>query len=186
MARHTKLVRGPAAGLVRTGAGSSGYKITAGSMGAAVMAPNPQADLPQGDTAFEPEAPVAVSDDAWAQTLAAREAAEGLASAPEERDDRFYREPPGAYERRGGLPAHQPRAPADLTGLPERFSLEIETKPDGWWVVRAPEVHVGLFIAHQDLLLAIADAPVALAAILRLDGLVPKEKRRKRGTRGNA
>ena len=77
--------------------------------------------------------------------------------------------------------ADQTRQPqADLSNLPDKFTFDIEHKPDGWWVVRSPQQHVGLFIAAPTLSAALADAPGALAQILRLDGTVPAKRRKTR------
>ena len=84
---------------------------------------------------------------------------------------------PGASHTAPIARAPAPRAPADLTGLPERFTLLVEQRPNGFWKVSAPDVHIGLFVAKQDLHEALAEAPGALAQIVRLDGVVTKAAR---------
>jgi hypothetical protein len=145
--------------------GSLRWAAGSGNLGAA-----PEAILADvmPDPVRDP-APDAVPDDNWAETIRRREAAEGMTAIPELA---LPLRPPGA--------AYVPAAPSDLTPLPDRFTLDIERKPDGWWIVRAPTVHIGLFIAHQDLATALADAPGALAAIVRLDGQVPKPQTRRK------
>ena len=76
-------------------------------------------------------------------------------------------------------PPSAPAAPVDLSGLPERFTLLVERKGD-WWKITAPQSHIGLFVAHQDLFVALSDVPGSLAQILRLDGEVPAKATRKR------
>lgn len=64
--------------------------------------------------------------------------------------------------------------PLSNTTLPSDFAVCVERRPDGWWLVTAPAVHVGLFIIHRDLSVALADVPAALSELLRLDGPVPR------------
>ena len=171
--------------VVRWAAGSSNLNASPAALAAAV-APTPGA-APTRSTRKDP-APESVGNDAWARTVAAREAAEGLATKAVRKQEA---EPATRVVVPGGLTHYDPDAPrmmpvyspADLSGLPDSFALEVQRKPDGWWVVRAPTVHVGLFVAHRDLQVAMADAPGALAAILRLDGQMPQPKagRKRRG-----
>ena len=89
--------------------------------------------------------------------------------------------PPMRWKNLRGEPAPPPNdEPSDLSSLPDRFALDIERKPNGWWVIRAPDVHVGLYVAAPDLWEALADAPAALAQIVSLDGVVPAKRRGKK------
>lgn len=169
MAGRTRLISVPSA---RGGDDRHGFRQLAGSMGQ--MAPDPAAPMDEGVPTTKFEAPT-VDDVTWQRTVAMREAAEGLPAATPRRD---YDIP---------LQVHHPVAPVvrmaepnDLSGLPEKFTLEVESKPGGWWKVSAPSHHAGLFIAHQDLIVALTDAPGALAQILRLDGSVPVKPKRRR------
>lgn len=125
-----------------------------------------------------------LADDAWEAELRRRELAEGLPVAtaaplptPQQQSTAFI---PAAFVTQLPHPTSRPEADEfdapDLTGLPEKFALEVERKGD-WWKVTAPDVHIGLFVAHQDLLIALADAPGALAQIVRLDGMNPRERK---------
>ena len=131
-------------------------------------------------------------DEAYQRQIMERERAEGLdepyeapapAYAPHATNDAIV-----AMQRTTSLfqGAHAPphdllpsQLSGDLSMLPEKIAFEIERKPDGWWVVRAPAVHVSLFVAHQDLGTALTRAPYELAEILRLDGPRPKPRERK-------
>lgn len=171
MARSVRLVSAPPA----TGHSAMGsWRQLKDSMGAVV----PESGMaPLGEDAGPPdrfESSPAVDESAWTREVAQRESALGLpAPAPRQtKTEVIY--------------ANQPMAAPELnvvniSGLPDDFTLRVQQKSDGWWVVTAPEQHVGLFVAHQDLLTALSDAPGALAQILRLDGPVPAKKRRNRG-----
>lgn len=132
------------------------------------------------------ELPPAEQDDAWNRTIARREAdaaagwaAEGI--IPPEPPMRVAGGIQPTPVQRSFAPVFRDAPPtADLTGLPDRFTLEIGQKPDGWWVITAPAHHVGLFVAGQDLLETLTSAPGALAQILRLDGAQPKTVKRAR------
>lgn len=150
-----------------------------------LSAPQSVAAVPADDRAFMPDAGVA--DDEWALELERREANDELV-----RERKTTLVATGAPTPKSILPgsisyaegpvqaiARKPTT-APLTSLPDRFTLDIERKPDGWWKITAPSVHTGLFIARQDLADALADTPEALAEILRLDGPLPQAKRRKR------
>lgn len=169
MANKVRTVSTPPAQLVQTGERNQGFRFLAGSMGAA---------MPHPDGGEKFEAATELSE----REIAEREAALGLSSEPEpvrgKPSDTYV--PPGHAEevRRVAAFADYVNRDADLSTLPDRFTLEIERKGDGWWKVTAPAVHIGLFIAHQDLATALADAPAALAEIVRLDGQVPAAKRR--------
>lgn len=166
---RARAIRSPSTNFIETGAGRS-IRMVAGSIGAGGGLPDTA--MQDGQEPMEPGASPG-DNDAWARELAQREAAAGLPVAPS------AAWLPGPVEYVAPPPAHSvSRVPTDLSALPDRFSLEIERKPDGWWVVRAPGVHVGLFVAHQDLTVALADAPGALAGIVRLDGVVSKKKTR--------
>jgi hypothetical protein len=175
---RVRAIKGPPTSFIEIGDGRS-MRMVAGSMGAAQPQGGPEPAFV--DTAMEPGSGAALDNDAYARMVRQREAAEGLpeVAAPQVE----YVTPPMLAPplASGGITfadrLSQPRA--DLSPLPERFSLDIERKPDGWWVVRAPGVHIGLFVAHQDLTAALADAPGALAGIVRLDGLVTARRRRK-------
>ena len=135
---------------------------------------------------LEPPPDDSVGDDAWARTVAAREAAQGIRTPAAPRVQ--HADPVGALGGpmtyvADGVPLPLPRDPTDLSLLPDRFTLDIERKLDGWWVVRAPAVHIGLFVAAQDLADALARAPDDLAAIVRLDGVVPAVEKKKRKVR---
>lgn len=180
MPPKARVVSVPQARATELGPGAT-MRLISGSMGAPnVDAAAPAAvPLAKGDGRFESGAP---DDDAWQKTLADRERAEGLAQ------ERQVNPPvvmPSSSVAPVGLPDAEAayraafRAQPDLTGLPDRFALEIEQK-GGAWIIRAPDVHIGLFVAHLDLPAALADAPAALASILRLDGPVPQSKRRRK------
>ena len=132
-------------------------------------------DTPLGDEKFE----TAQSDDAWLAQVRAREMAEGIRTVQQPSMQTTLSSPVWESGPTIATPYTQHTAP-DLTGLPEKFTLEIESRPDGWWKITSPACHVGLFVAHQDLLTALGDAPGALAQILRLDGPVPAPKRGRR------
>lgn len=172
MAGRTRLISVPSA---RGGDDRHGFRQLAGSMGQ--MAPDPAAPMDEGVPATKFEAPT-VDDVAWQRTVAMREAAEGLppVNSPrwEAKTDNVQVMPPSMSH--GELAQRI----VNLDGLPEKFTLEVESKPDGWWKVSAPAHHAGLFIAHQDLIVALTDAPGALAQILRLDCPVPAKPKRRR------
>ena len=121
-----------------------------------------------------PNADMDVAHDAWEQELKRRERAAGLPESSQSANEPLPVPGPGRYVERTPTPSIE--RVTDITGLPERFTLEIERKGE-WWKITAPTVHVGLFVAHQDLIVALSDAPGALAAILRLDGELPRPKR---------
>ncbi len=143
----------------------------------ATMAPDPGAQMNEGALTERFETAV-VPDDDWSRTVAMREAAEGLPAAQTQPPQQWVR--PAPHDAPYTAPATVSRPAVDLDGLPEKFTLEVESKPGGWWKITAPAHHAGLFIAHQDLLVALVDAPGALAQILRLDGPVPTKPRRRR------
>ena len=160
-------------------------RMVSGTMGAAGD-PGPTPAL--GPPKPEPE-PVAASDhDAWSAEVARREAAQGIArdvappaeqSVPRQDDPRQV--VPGGITFGPRWPTLYDQQPApDLSALPERFALEIQRLPGDWWKVTAPGVHVGLFVARQDLAEALVEVPAALAEIVRLDGSAPQPKTRVR------
>ena len=169
MPGKVRAVRTPPAGLVQTGERNKGYRFMSGSMGAAELA---------APTAAEPfEAGVELS----AAEIAQREAALGLPPEPESVPATFDFQPP-----RSILPGRMEyvsrplrQESPDLTDLPDRFSLDIERK-GSLWVVRAPSVHVALFVSHDDLVEALAAAPGRLAEIVGVDGIVPAKRKGKK------
>ena len=151
-------------------------RMTSGSMGAGGP-PGPQAmpepmPMPMPDGNRLADGP----DDDWAGEIARREAAAGVATAAVAAPAALN--PDYVYDFPARVAATRERPPADLTPLPDRFALDVERKPDGWWVVRAPGVHPGLFCAHQDLATALSEAPEMLAEIVRLDGVVARKGKR--------
>ena len=174
MARTVRVRAVPRGGTTDLGGGRS-YRIQSGSMGA----PDPHIVNPE-----EPfEAPV--SDDVqWQAELRRRESAAGLAAVAQTQHPPWPGDSPRTIEMANGLPpivvSPSKQKTDDLTGLPDRFTLVIEKKPDDWWKISAPEHHTGLFIAHKDLYAGLANAPGALALILRMDGSVPVVPKRRR------
>lgn len=186
---RARAVAVPKGGLIETGEQNRGYRLISGSMGApSELPPIPApavtasvAALPTVET-FEPGSD---AGDDWARQVQMREAAEGLpmnaiervldhlpADLAQRRAERLeFRDPDAALA--------PPRPPVDLSPLPDRFALEVERKPNGWWIVRAPGVHIGLFVMAEDLAGALSDAPATLAEIVRLDGMVAKGRKRK-------
>jgi hypothetical protein len=51
--------------------------------------------------------------------------------------------------------------------LPPNFTLLVSQK-GGWWKVTSPE-HPGLVLAHPDLQRILADVPLSLSTLLRMD-----------------
>lgn len=186
-----RTVQAPRGELIDLGPGSS-MRLISGSMGAPAATTNTPAPL--GDTKFE----TPMDDAAMAREIARREVAEGLTPSstfssvaqrpvPPIQDPNILLGPEQplfvgttAYYRLEGDSLRYVGPNADLSSLPERFTLDIERKAAGSWVVRAPSVHVSLFVANEDLTTALANAPAALAAILALDGPVPAQKKRVR------
>lgn len=172
MARSARIVSAAKGGVQQTGNGTF-YSFQSGSMGAA---PVPDDGPPLQP--FESEAP---DHDDWQRELLAREAAEGIT----EPETPFLGEDyamPVAHIRPGPV-TYVPgpsTAPADLTGIPETFGLQVERKADGTWKITAPDVHVGLFVSDRDLCAALAKAPSVLANIVRLDGVMPQPKARRK------
>lgn len=173
MARTVKAVAAPSGGTKSIGPGRS-FRMLSGSIGASTASTID--DTPLGDEKFES----GQSDDTWLAQVRARETAEGLR---EEIRTGLVTLPRTQNSGPGWNPVPvvaPPKFLTDLTGLPDKFTLEIESRPNGWWKVTSPACHIGLFVAHQDLLTALGDAPGALAQILRLDGPVPAVKRGRR------
>lgn len=173
MAGRTRLISVPPA---RGGDDRRGYRQLSGSMGA--MTADPGTPVNEGVPAERFEAPLA-DDAAWQRTIAMREAAEGLPAPPPMMQPAQQWIRPAPHDVPHAAAEAVMRPDVDLTGLPEKFTLEVEAKPGGWWKISAPLHHAGLFIAHQDLLTALVDVPGALAQILRLDGPVPAKPKRK-------
>lgn len=55
-----------------------------------------------------------------------------------------------------------------IDGLPEKFTLLVEYKEPGWWIVKSPE-HPGLYLAHRSLSVAMEDIPRSLALLIKLN-----------------
>lgn len=169
---RTKLISAPRA----TGNSAQGsWRQLSGSMGA--IAPE---HITESENQSTEKFEAAVVPDAdWERTIAQREAKEGIqrlarTQHPPFKDPNILLGP----DRMAGAIYTQPAKPTeDLSSLPDKFTLLIERKPDGWWKVTAPDSHVGLYVAYPDLNIALQDAPGALDQILRLDGIVPAAKR---------
>ena len=173
--RPVRAATPPPGNLIRTGDGNRGYRFESGSIGAwQTIEPPP--------TRFE------AAPELTAEQIAERERAAGI--EPEG-------VPPAAGYAPVGRPIEDPanwnalqpgpvqlvssprRAPVtDLSGLPQRFTLDVERKENGWWVVRSPALHAGIFVAREDICDALAEAPGIIAEILRLDGEQPAKRRR--------
>jgi hypothetical protein len=120
------------------------------------------------------------------RTVAERERELGLPPEPPTRvTGAAYREP--AYAP-GGITYVQdlnhvpryvtPQEPeADLTPLPDKFSLSIERKSD-MWKVTSPGVHSGLWKAGPSLPRVVEEALAALAEMVRIDGVATKGRRK--------
>lgn len=175
MARSVRPVSSPRGGTQDLGGGRS-MRIIAGSMGAAGTGLTNDEPLGVADRFEAPP----VEDRAWADEVRRREQAAGLPTVAPRQSGQLH----NIDQSRGGIVtiagSTPSRQPSDLSGLPERFTFEIERKPDGWWKVSAPASHIGLFVANQDLLQALSEAPGALAQILRLDGPTPASPKRKK------
>lgn len=170
MARSVRAVSSPRGGPIQIGTGHT-FRMQSGSMGAPAAPMVSDEPLGVADK-FE----VTQQDDAnWQAEIRRREMSAGLppVSAPAAKVEPFW----GTASTAASVAP--PPIPVDLTDLPDHFTLEVQRKGDGWWIVRAPTSHVGLFVAHQNLIDALSDAPGALAQILRLDGPVPEIKRRR-------
>lgn len=176
MAR-TKLISAPRA----TGNSAQGsWRQLSGSMGA--LAPEHLTET-ENQSAEKFEAAV-VPDADWERTVAQREAQEGIQHLAQTQHPPYPKEmniemgiagrPETHYTQRVVV---EDKPKEDLSSLPDKFTLLIERKPDGWWKITAPDSHVGLYVAYPDLNIALQDAPGALAQILRLDGVVPAAKR---------
>ena len=152
----------------------------------------PRAPLQLLDAAAVAGVPLSAHDGAFesgadltANQIRMREIAEGLADTGQRSVPPAPQWPTGQDLSRYVEAARpQPQAPvrsppADLSSLPDRFALEVERKEDGTWIVRAPAIHVALFVAGHDLAHALAEAPGRLADIVRLDGEQPKRRKRK-------
>ena len=154
------------------------------------LAPTPP---PPAPTNFAPMTPTETPDDQWEAEVKRRELTAGIpaAAVPGGSAGTLAR----IHEQSGGLDgvmddprgrpvldhhADEPAALVDLSALPDKFNLQVERKKNGWWKVTAPEVHTGLFLSHQDLLRALAAAPITLAQIVQIDGTLPLDKRKRR------
>jgi hypothetical protein len=191
MAGKVNVIGAPPARRVDTATGSFSF-VSAPGAGPPMGPPTPRLATTLATVTAEVQPlPVGEQDDAWAREVARREAneatswaADGLMALPPTRVSGGVQPTPVYYPADPVFHELPTRDPPDLTGLPDRFTLEIGRKADGWWIVTAPAHHVGLFVANQDLLAALNDAPGALAQILRLDGAQPKVA--KRGRRSKA
>lgn len=175
MARKTRLISAPPA---KGGNIENGWSQLSGTMGALSPDQGPIGNIPAAptrDTTFE-----APEDLNYDHMIAEREAALGL---PAESTPAPYVGPGIRYTETSTQDQNvvfiPPGAPPDLDGLPDRFTLLIERKGD-WWKITAPQSHIGLFVAHQDIFVALSDVPGSLAQILRLDGELPAKVTRRR------
>lgn len=55
-----------------------------------------------------------------------------------------------------------------LAHLPTHFTLTISQR-DGWWVISSPE-QPGFYLLHRDLAVILADVPLVLSTLRRLNG----------------
>ena len=53
-------------------------------------------------------------------------------------------------------------------GLPNKFIVNVERKPDGWWKITVLD-HPGVYIVHRDLQYALCDVPLSLKMLIRLN-----------------
>ena len=195
---RVKPVSMPSTGRVNTAAGS--YQFITPVGGNAPPSVQQLDTAPTVRIAPEPGSRSEVDNDSWQAELRMREIAEGLDDrpvnvplppAPNARKLEDY--PPPQRESHLShrqMPDHDqmdwPRLPieiadlTDLSGLPDSFAFHIERKGEKWKVT-APDIHVGLFVADENLSAALARAPGELSKIIAIDGLQPKPKARKRG-----
>ncbi len=144
-----------------------------GTMGADVGAP--QAPLQATERFEAPEIP----DTDWARTVAQREAAEGLPVVRSPAPISFIASHSEVNRALDQMEQRRQSLGADLTGLPDRFTLEIERKADRWKVT-APGVHSGLWKSGTDLPAVVDEALAVLAEMVRVDGVAPRPRVRKK------
>lgn len=171
MARKPKLISAPTA---RGGGGSNTWRQMKGTMFAYSPEDGPIGAMPDGVQAQAFEAP---DDINYERMIAERERELGLPAEPTGVRGSAYQTPvydPGSItyvDRVAAAPI------ADLTPLPDRFSLAVERKGD-MWKVTAPTVHTGLWKAGEDLPQVVHEALAALAEMVRIDGVVAKGRRK--------
>lgn len=161
MTRKPKLISAPSA---RGGGGANTWRQQANTMFAyseedGVIGSIQNPALP--DVAFE-----APEDLNYERMVADRERELGLPATPHIMPGpvEYYRPPPPP------VPVYTaPVEDADLSGLPEKFSLTIERKND-LWKCTSP-VHGGLWKAGPDLPSVVHEALAALAEMVRIDGI---------------
>lgn len=179
MARKPRVISAPQA---RGGSDENGWIQRAGTMGNLLPDGGPIGHLPYDtppDGAFE-----APDDVNYDRVIAERERELGLPAAGV--SGAAYQPP--VYPGKPGSITYVPDIPrfiespvplpeADLTPLPDKFSLSIERK-DGIWKVTAPSVHPGLWKAGPDLPRVVNEALAALAEMVRIDGVIAKGRRK--------
>lgn len=177
MARKPRVISAPQA---RGGSDENGWIQRAGTMGNLLPDGGPIGHLPYDtppDGAFE-----APDDVNYDRVFAERERELGLPAAtaptyyaaPSVPTPRSILPGPISYSEGPLLPMPEP---ADLTALPDKFSLSIERK-DGIWKVTSPGVHGGLWKAGPTLPEVVAEALAALAEMVRIDGVIAKGRRK--------
>lgn len=157
-------------------------RMVAGSM-AGSTAPPALGPQPVVHDRMEPGA-ADLPHDAWEQEIRRREAGAGMAAAASTSAEALKQMSGGIgnnYEVRRAPANMAATDPPNLDGLPTKFTVEVEQKSDGIWKITAPSVHVGLWIADRDLGAALYKVPVALAAILQVDGTKPAARRGRKG-----
>jgi hypothetical protein len=183
MARKPRVISAPPA---RGGSMENGWTQLSGSMGALAADQGPIGNIPPTDV---PDADFEAPQDLnYDRMIAERERELGLPPEPPTHvTGAAYREP--AYAGTPGgityvpdlnqLPRYvTPQEPeADLTPLPDKFSLSIERKSD-MWKVTSPGVHSGLWKAGPSLPRVVEEALAALAEMVRIDGVATKGRRK--------
>ena len=175
MARNARLVSAPPA---RGQGAQVSWRQLNGSMGAITADGNaPLAEGPDQD-AFEDARP----NEEWEREVREREAAMGIepervAFAPAASASGAASILPGRMTYSEAVPTTLPIT--DIADLPMGFSIKVEQKEGGWFMITAPDHHVGLHILSQNLFTALQQAPGALALLLRMDGAKPAKGKRK-------
>lgn len=173
MARKPRLISAPTA---RGGGGGNTWRQQSGTMFAYSSEDGPIGTIPGSN---EPEAAFEAPDDGnYERMIAERERELGLPTGPPGVRGSAYQTPvyePVPYER---LPSPSVTFIADLTALPDRFSLTVERKADGVWKLTAPGVHSGLWKAGTSLPDVVNEALASLAEMVRIDGVVAKGRRK--------
>lgn len=173
MARKPKLISAPTA---RGGGGGNTWQQMKGTMFAYSPDDGPIGPMPDGVQTQTFEAP---DDINYERMVTERERELGLPAEFTRVSGSAYQPPvydpgPVTYVERA-IPSITPIA--DLTPLPDRFSLAVERKGD-MWKVTAPTVHTGLWKAGEDLPQVVHEALAALAEMVRIDGVVAKGRRK--------